>query len=261
MSLYVLLAAALSLGLVGGLHCVAMCTALQRVAVHGVAAAPAEDPASTATVAIHWQHSGTSPVGWRALRPNTADLAFQTARVLGYTLLGAMVGAGSGLLRWGAEVMPLMRPLWGGLNVGLLTLGLMLAVLGRQPLWVDTLAARVWSLTGRRLEARAPRSRPWLAGALWALVPCGLLYSALATAALASDPLRGAAAMAVFGLATAGHLLIAQTLLRALAGQRWFERVGFEAVGMRIGGVLLAGMAAAALWALALGQPHPFCAG
>ena len=259
MSLYVLLAAALSLGLVGGLHCVAMCTALQRVAVHGLAAAPAQ-PATPAPVAIHWHASSAAAAGWRALWPTAPDLAFQAARVFGYTLLGAMVGAGSGLLRWGAEVMPLMRPLWGGLNVGLLALGLTLVVLGRQPLWVDTLAARVWSLTGRKLEARAARSRPWLAGALWALVPCGLLYSALATAALASDPLRGAAAMAVFGLATAGHLLIAQGLMRALAGQRWFERTRFEAVGLRIGGVLLAGMALAALWALALGQPHPFCA-
>ncbi len=38
MSLIVLLTTAGSLGLLGGLHCVAMCAALQRFAVHGAGA-------------------------------------------------------------------------------------------------------------------------------------------------------------------------------------------------------------------------------
>ena len=37
MSLYVLLTTAGALGLLGGLHCIAMCTGLQRLAVHGAA--------------------------------------------------------------------------------------------------------------------------------------------------------------------------------------------------------------------------------
>ena len=36
MSLITLLATSATLGLVGGVHCVAMCTGLQKVAVHGL---------------------------------------------------------------------------------------------------------------------------------------------------------------------------------------------------------------------------------
>ena len=55
-------------------------------------------------------------------------------------------------------------------------------------------------------------------------------------------------------------LLGAQWLLEALVRGSASRAARVEAVGMRIGGALLAGMAIAALLALALGQPHPFCA-
>jgi sulfite exporter TauE/SafE len=268
MSLVVLLGTAAALGLLGGLHCVAMGSALQRVAVHGLggrrtsAAAPVS-PTAALSLARSIPLFPVDAVTGRALGsrlPRRDDLAFHAARLLGYAALGAAVGSGSWLLRWGAEAMPLMRPLWGALNLGLLALGLALLVLGRQPAWVDELGARVWRAGGARLGALAGRGRPWVAGAAWALVPCGLLYSALATAALASDPLRGALAMLAFGAGTAVHLLGAQWLLDRLAQGRAARAARVETFGMRIGGALLAGMAVAALLALALGQPHPFCA-
>jgi sulfite exporter TauE/SafE len=156
--------------------------------------------------------------------------------------------------------MPLMRPLWGAMNLALLALGLALLVLGRQPAWIDALGARVWRITGARSGGAPRASRPWIAGLAWALVPCGLLYSALATAALASDPLRGAAAMAAFGAGTAANLLGAQWVLHAIGRGSAARAARVESVGIRIGGGLLAAMAVAALVALALGQPHPFCA-
>jgi hypothetical protein len=268
MSLLVLLLTAGSLGLLGGLHCVAMCGALQRFAVHGAGAgagAPAHGlPPALAARMIPLRPvtaSGPPPGdGVTAMAaPLRADLAFHAARLAGYAALGAAVGAGSSVLRWGADVLPLMRPLWGTMNALLLALGLGLLVLGRQPRWIDTLGQRVWVATGARLDRRRA-GHPIAAGLAWALVPCGLLYSALATAALASDALMGAAAMLAFGAGTAIDLLGAQALLRAL-GRRsaaWAPRV--ESAGVRIGGALLAAMAVAALVALALGQPHPFCA-
>ncbi|MFN7644022.1 MAG: sulfite exporter TauE/SafE family protein [Burkholderiales bacterium] len=265
MSLLVLLATAAALGLLGGLHCVAMCSALQRVAVHGLGGRRTATAASTATLSLARSIplQPVDAVTGRALGsalPRRDDLAFHAARLLGYAALGAAVGSGSWLLRWGADAMPLMRPLWGALNLGLLALGLALLLLGRQPAWVDALGARAWRAGGARLGASVGRGRPWIAGAAWALVPCGLLYSALATAALASDPLRGALAMLAFGAGTAVHLLGAQWLIDALARGSAARAARVEAVGMRIGGALLAGMAIAALLALALGQPHPFCA-
>jgi sulfite exporter TauE/SafE len=260
MSLIVLLTTAGSLGLLGGLHCVAMCAALQRVAVHGTGGTGGPGVGGAAPLArtIPLQPVGAA-VSLATAAPIGADLRFHAARMLGYAALGAAVGGGSALLRWGADAMPLMRPLWGTLNGLLLALGLALLVLGRQPAWIDALGARVWQATGARLGASRGR-RPMLAGLAWALVPCGLLYSALATAALASDPLRGAAAMLAFAAGTAANLLAAQWLLHAIGSGSTSRAARVESVGIRIGGALLAAMATAALVALALGQPHPFCA-
>ncbi|RPH44037.1 MAG: sulfite exporter TauE/SafE family protein [Burkholderiales bacterium] len=262
MSLFVLLATAASLGLLGGLHCVAMCSALQRVAVHGLGGSQAAAP-RTATAIRRIPLQPVDAVSGRPLAgalPRSDDLAFHAARLLGYAALGAAVGSGSWLLRWGSDAMPLMRPLWGTLNVGLLALGLALLVLGRQPAWIDALGVRAWRAGGSRLGASVGRGRPWVAGAAWALVPCGLLYSALATAALASDPMRGALAMLAFGAGTSVHLLGAQWLMNVLARGSSARAARVETIGMRIGGALLAAMAVAALLALSLGQPHPFCA-
>jgi sulfite exporter TauE/SafE len=263
MSLFVLLATAASLGLLGGLHCVAMCSGLQRVAVHGLGGPPSA-PGLTATITVRTIALQAVDTGrGRPLLaiglPQADDLAFHATRVLGYAALGAAVGSGSWLLRWGADVLPLMRPLWGALNLGLLALGLALLVLGRQPAWIDALGVRAWRAGGARLAESVGRRRPWLAGAAWALVPCGLLYSALAAAALASNPLRGALAMLAFGAGTAVHLLGAQWLLNRLTHGCAARAARMETLGIRGGGALLAGMAIAALLALALGQPHPFC--
>lgn len=265
MSLLALLTSAGTLGVLGGVHCVAMCSALQRTAVHGLpggsgridpdpATAALLQPQNTATI-----HSGMQavPVRFGSRHRSRRDLAFQAGRLIGYSALGAVAGGGSALLRLGAEVLPLMKPAWTLLNSLLLMLGLSLVVLGRQPAWIDALGQRIWQ--GLRLRQTSPgRLRPIVAGLAWALLPCGLLYSALATATLASDPIRGAAVMLSFGAGTALHLLAAQWLLgRLQAGASGARLV--EAAGVRLGGLLLAGMAVAALMALALGQPHPFC--
>ena len=265
MSLFVLLATAGSLGLLGGLHCVTMCAALQRVAVHGLApGAPRTGADGVARrvlplVPVPAQAGATAFAAGAATR---AELAFHAGRATGYALLGAAVGGGSWLLRWGADAMPLMRPAWGAMNVALLGLGLALAVLGRQPGWIDALGLRIWRMleTARGTRSRRPSPRrPLLAGLAWAGVPCGLLYSALATAALASDPLHGAVAMLVFAGGTAVPLQGAQWLMRAIGRRAGARAARIESAGIRIAGVMLAAMAAAALLALALGQPHPFC--
>lgn len=259
MSLFVLLATAGTFGLLGGLHCVAMCSALQRVAVHGLDTPRPAHPAAQAprrrvlpiVPALVAVGSPPSPLG--------ADLRFHAARLAAYAALGAAVGAGSEVLRWGSDVMPLMRPLWGTLNALMLVLGLTLLALGRQPTWIDALGVRAWRATGARLSRLTKGARPVLMGLAWAAVPCGLLYSALATAALASDPMRGAAAMLAFGAGTALNLLGAQAILHRITRGSATRAAQVERLGVRIGGALLAAMAIAALVALASGQPHPFC--
>jgi sulfite exporter TauE/SafE len=261
MSLITLLATSAALGLVGGVHCVAMCTGLQKVAVHGLKNPDSGDSLTVGTgphrtIPIKMINQAAPAAG--ALRAVGQDMVFQLSRVAGYALLGAAVGASSAALRWGAEAAPLMRPVWGLFNAALLMLGLALLVLGRQPVWVDGLGRRFWSTT--KSGSSTPRvKRHVLSGLAWSLLPCGLLYSALAVAALASSALGGASVMIAFGAATALDLLAARWLLRAIgvvAGARLANR---QAIGVRIGGALLSAMAIAALLALAMGQPHPFC--
>jgi len=120
------------------------------------------------------------------------------------------------------------------------------------------LGQQLWRATGSG-QGLSKAGRPLAAGLLWALLPCGLLYSALAIAALASDPLRGGLVMAAFGAGTAANLLGAQAVLRALERRGQAQAQSLQTLGVRLGGAVLAAMAAIALVALALGQPHPFC--
>jgi hypothetical protein len=255
MSYGILLLTATTLGLLGGLHCVAMCSAMQRIAIHGAGVA-ASAPRARRIPLQPVDATNGRPIGAALVAsamPSTRELTFHAARLAGYVALGAAAGGGSALLRVGAETLPAMRPLWGTANALLIALGLALMVLGRQPAWIDALAMRIATATG--LHGAPTGMRPAAAGLAWALLPCGLLYTALATAALASDPVGGAIAMLGFGLGTAVNLLAAQALVR-VAG----ARIGpAQSLGVRAGGALLAVMGAAALIALALGQPHPFC--
>ncbi|MEI6546327.1 MAG: sulfite exporter TauE/SafE family protein [Burkholderiales bacterium] len=269
MSLIALIATSATLGALGGVHCVAMCSGLQKVAVHGLDRDPSRtrdgDGARARTIVpIASVSLPASTPG--ALRTAGQDLVFQLSRIVGYTLLGAAVGVSSEALRWGAAAAPLMRPIWGLFNAALLGLGLALLVLGRQPVWIDGLGRRIWSSTASGFSvnfAGTPSANQWprriLSGLAWSLLPCGLLYSALAVAALASSALGGASVMLAFGAATALDLLAARWLLHAIGVMTGTRLADHAAIGVRIGGALLSLMAIAALFALALGQPHPFC--
>lgn len=279
MSLLALLSTAAALGLLGGLHCVMMCSALQQSVIHGLgetrfdpgtrrvwplSPAPGTSPTSHASHEVSHAQPGVSQEpsrttsAWFSTAHWPEQWQFHAARMLGYAALGAAAASGSAVLRWGAETLPLLRPVWAMLNGALLILGISLLITGRQPAWIDGLGQRVWQHTGSRMPTQRSM-RPTLAGLAWALMPCGLLYSALAIAVLASDPLRGAAVMLSFGVGTVVHLSAARAVLQALMRRSETLAARLELQGHRVAGGALAAMAIAALAALALGQPHPFC--
>ena len=264
MDLLGLLGAAFLLGLTGGIHCLAMCTSLQRAFIpqdSGPARTPRHreaDPAASA---------GVQPLRFvrsRSDRPAFAGatigvlLQFHAARIFGYALLGAALAGASATLRWSAEWAASLRTLWILLNAAVLSLGLVLALRGAMPAWIDGWSHKIWrGLQSGPLQRR--RHSVALIGLAWALLPCGLLAGALALALLASDALRGAAVMASFGLGTAIDLIIAQLALHSVEARIQRAGAGWQRAGIRLAGLMLAMMAAIALWAIALGQPHPFC--
>lgn len=160
---------------------------------------------------------------------------FQTGRLIGYAIGGAIVAASvGGLLRWESSA-GWLRPVWLAMHLGVLALGLSLAWRAEQPLWWRRLwAARTPASLGVPAAALAGGGVAWagagrstgrLAGALgaglaWLAWPCGLLQSALMTAALANGPWQGAGVMAAFALGSSPGLLAGPWLLA------WLGRLG-----------------------------------
>lgn len=264
MELLGLLSASFVLGLTGGIHCLAMCTGLQQAALSLPAVTPgalrlrAPNGNNARMIPILQDGSGSDRLS--GSQPTISRLLqFHAGRLLGYALLGAVVASASSALRWGAGWAGALHTLWVLLNAAVLSLGLALAVRGAMPAWIDGLTHRLWRAIEAREGGRSRGSTVTL-GMTWALLPCGLLGGAMGLALLASDASRGAAVMASFGLGTAVHLIAAQSLLN-----RWLRRLqsgdaAMQRLGVRLSGLLLCAMAAMALWAIALGQAHPFCA-
>lgn len=203
---------ALFMGLVGGPHCVAMCGA----ACAGISRAAGE-------------HST------RAL------WTFQFSRMFGYATFGAFAAGSVQGLAWLGTNTQVIRPVWTMFHVAALVLGLALIWRARQPAWIDGLAQGVWRRarpTLMKLGARAPV----VLGFAWALMPCGLLYSALLMASLSASALDGAMIMALFSVGTSVSLTAAPWLLLRLKGG------ASGAWAIRLAGLALAGLSGWALW-------------
>jgi sulfite exporter TauE/SafE len=132
-------------------------------------------------------------------------------------------------------------------HVAALLLGAVLLWQARQPAWVDRLGQGVWRKARPAMAALGPRA-PFVLGVGWALMPCGLLYSALLVAALSANAAQGAGVMALFALGTSVSLLAGPWLLLRLG--EW--RSG--GLGIRLAGLVLM---LASGWALWMGITQP----
>lgn len=218
-------ATALLMGLVGGPHCVAMC---------GAACAGLGQAAGA--------------------RKNSALLSFQAGRIVGYSALGALAAGSMQGLGWMTVQSAALRPVWSMLHVAAMLLGLVLLVHAKQPVWLETAGRRIWA-RAKAFGAGSGAAPMWL-GILWALLPCGLLYSAVAVAALAGGPLDGAAVMALFAVGTSVTMTAAPWLWLRLRGQ---GTNGSGAWGVRLAGLALAASSGWALWMGLVHNTAPWC--
>lgn len=218
-------ATALFMGIVGGPHCIAMCGA----ACAGIG-------------------QGAGPRSGRAL------LAFQVGRILGYAGVGALAAMSMQGLGWLTVQSSALRPVWSMLHAAAFLLGLVLLLRARQPVWLEQAGRRLW--TAARAFGAAHGGAPLVLGMLWALLPCGLLYSALAVAALAGSALDGAWVMALFALGTSITLGLGPWLWLKL---RRRPLGGDGSWGVRLAGLALAGTAAWGLWMGLVHNTAPWC--
>ncbi len=209
---------ALFMGLVGGPHCVAMCGA----ACAGIGRAA-------------------------GARSTQALLGFQVSRMVGYALFGAFAAGSVQGLAWLGTNTAVLRPVWTMFHVAALLLGAVLLWRARQPAWIENLGQQVWRRARPAMVKLGPRA-PMVLGVAWALMPCGLLYSALLVASLSANALEGAAIMALFSIGTSVSLTAGPWLLLRLRGARsggW---------GIRLAGLALALTSGWALW-MGITQP------
>ena len=174
-------------------------------------------------------------------RRGQALTAFQLGRLLGYSLLGALAAASVQGLGWLTTQSAAIRPVWTLLHLA-----------ARQPAWLDQAARRLWAKV-RAFNDRYGRAAPWMVGMLWALMPCGLLYSALMVAALTSTPLDGAMTMALFALGSSVSLWAGPWLWLRL------QTLGDGAWGMRLAGLALFSVSAWGLWMGLVHDQAPWC--
>ena len=222
---------ALLMGLAGGPHCLAMC--------------------------------GAACAGIGRTRPGRSTRAlwvFQAGRLIGYSTLGGLAAASMQGLGWLSVHSAALRPLWTLFHVAAGLLGLMLLWQARQPVWLEHSARTVWravrSITGN-MNGGAALAPIGLLGVLWALLPCGLLYSAVLVAAMTGSATKGAGAMALFALGSSVSLMAGPWLWLRLRGNGSGEGSGQWAV--RIAGLALL---ASSVWALWMGLVHntaPWC--
>ena len=236
------------MGLVGGPHCLAMCAA-PCSAVIGAAGRSVPDAAPAAEQALHWQR----PAQRTSHFPLPHLLAYHSGRLMGYASAGALAALAMQSLAWLTQQTRARRPAWTLLHVAVLAWGLMMMVQARQPAWVENAGRAVWARV--RPVVAAPGG-VFATGFLWALMPCGLLYSALLVAALSGGALQGALTMALFGIGSGLWLWAGPWLWLRLRTRLNAARTSW---GTRMAGLLLCGVASWALWMDLVYRPSLWC--
>lgn len=250
------------LGLASGGHCIAMCGAGSSFLL-GVG-----EPASQRE---------------RLLRLAT----FQTGRILGYALVGLVLGGAAAAFQVLTQWIALLRPLWTMANTAMFLLGMTLLLTARQPQILSSVGERLGQWLGQyargkdeqrekpvvmyrgaqqsplagvpvgasnQSEAGVRHRRALLVGLSWAFIPCGPLYSAWTLALFAGDPLSGALTGAAFASVSGAQLIFAQWWFARGARQTRGQGSRWDKAGIRIAGAALSLSAAYSIYMIATGQ-------
>ncbi|HLD09578.1 MAG TPA: sulfite exporter TauE/SafE family protein [Methylophilaceae bacterium] len=157
------------------------------------------------------------------------QLVMHLGRISTYTLLGGLAGL-IGARLWQQNWLPIQRLMFA-LAACLLLFQAYLLSRGsnlkqaRWEVWLSARTGKLWQKLSRKvLEGGRAVSltNSWhgrlVAGAVWGLVPCGLIYSVLPLALLSGSGWAGAALMLAFGLGTLPNLLLISGFSARLAG-------------------------------------------
>lgn len=251
------LLAAFMLGLLGGVHCAAMCGGI----VCALSLAVSNQRTSVAVSPVRWHARAASVAGaggggsvsatmqtaGTTLAPAShwsAMWLFNSGRILMYGLLGLLAGAVGSLSWLLQDWLPVQQIAYGVTSVMLVLIGIYVAGFKH----IAALAERTGSHLWRRVQPLASNliqrpgaARRLLAGGLWGLIPCGMVYGVLMVATATASPVNGAALMLAFGLGTLPNLLLMGAGGARL--MRWRQLPAFRwAAGALIAGFGLVGL-------------------
>ena len=214
-------AAAFLTGLLGGVHCVGMCGGI-------VGALTVQTPRRRNAWNLH--------------------LAYSAGRISSYAAAGAIAGMIGGIGLMFNQILPVQLLLYVLANLVLVSLGLYLAGVSNLLARLEGLGAWLWRCAqpyGAKVLPADTAAKAFALGTLWGWLPCGLVYSLLATALMSGGAGSGAAVMLVFGLGTLPNLLLAGMLFKRLRDITSNRRVRLAA-GALVAGFGIAGLAKAA---------------
>ena len=183
--------AAALVGLLGGVHCLAMCGGI----------------VGALTLSLKSEQQGRA-----ASLPYL--LSYNLGRISSYTAAGAIAGgigvmlAGIVSLQYAQQVLLLLAALF------MLAMGLYLGGWWMGLTRIERLGGHAWrhiEPMGRKLLPVRSLKQAFLLGLLWGWLPCGLVYSVLIWATTAGSALNGALLMFSFALGTLPNLLLMGT--------------------------------------------------
>ena len=178
-------------GLLGGVHCAAMCGGIVgAISFGGSAVAVHRTPPATAYSIYH--------------------LAYSVGRIGSYTVAGTIAGwIGSGSLLFD-DLFPVRTLLYVLASLMLVAQGLYLAGVWNGVATLERAGGKIWihiKPWSRRLLPVDSAAKAAALGALWGWLPCAMVYSVLTVAVASGRPLSGALTMLAFGLGTLPNLL------------------------------------------------------
>ena len=223
-------------GLLGGVHCAGMCGGI----VSALGMMRQKPMATIGGIAVNTAAMSMQGASAMPAQPSTlVSVSFYNlGRISMYTVLGLLAGA-IGSTAWLMDSMlPIQQVAFFVTNILVILMGLYILGVRRIATVVESLGARVWQFirpfATRRLGG-AGALNAIMAGALWGMVPCGMVYAVLGAALVSGSAVHGGLLMLVFGLGTLPNLMVL-----GLSGQ-WLAKASRHKLVRWIAGAMIIG--------------------
>lgn len=230
-----LLLAALSAGLLGGIHCIGMCGGIANM----LTSAGKNSRKTIPIIPVSAEASSHKVAPWRK------PFLLHSGRIFTYALMGAAAGSIGALGMQVHPFMPIHTLMYIIGNLALIWLGLRLFGYTAHFAPLDRLVASITTrihLSPRFSLLRQTQRYPFLVGMIWGCLPCGLVFGVLPFALLSGDGASGAILLLIFGLSALPHLIFAQSI------SNWLHHSKIPTLLRGAGATLLTSIGLMGLW-------------